>query len=168
MTILERRKCMHFIERLNQEYELNKESKVFVNNLNRYFDEFGHDGESLMLLVKNIKCSEEQKQKIVLMAQDRVLTNKDMRYVFQIAKYVKYVDLEKFVPAKLPFASNSELIKLAHIKGINVMAIVNKFTDEENLNALLDLYKVVPLKYKKSISEDIKYLREEGVVISQY
>ncbi|MBQ3502494.1 MAG: hypothetical protein IJA72_02405, partial [Clostridia bacterium] len=82
MTVLERRKCMHIIEKLNQEYELNKESKVFINNLNQYFNVFGHDGEALMLLVKNIKCSEEQKQKIVLMVQDRVLTNKDMRYVF--------------------------------------------------------------------------------------
>ena len=45
---------MHIIEKLNQEYELNKESKVFINNLNQYFNVFGHDGEALMLLVKNI------------------------------------------------------------------------------------------------------------------
>ncbi|MBQ3502453.1 MAG: hypothetical protein IJA72_02200, partial [Clostridia bacterium] len=76
--------------------------------------------------------------------------------------------LGKFVPEKLPFASNSELIKLAHIKGINVMAIANKFTYEENLGALLELYKVSPLKFKKKIVEEINYLKEEGVVISTY
>lgn len=168
MTVLERKKCMNVIERLNHEYQLNNESKTFIKNLNQYFDVFGHDGETLMLLVKNIHCGEDLKQKIVLMVQDRVLANQDMRYVFQIAKYVKYVDFEKLVPEKLSFASNSELIKLAHIKGVNVMAIVNKFTDEENLSALLELYKVVPLKYKRSVASDIKYLKEEGVVINQY
>lgn len=168
MTVLEKRKCMYIIERLNQEYELNQESKTFIKNLNQYFNVFGHDGETLMLLIKNIYCSEEQKQKIVSMMQDRILANGDMRYVFQLAKYVKYVDYVKLTLQMLRMATDSELIKLAQIKGIDVIAIANKFAYEENLKSLQELHKVVPLKFKKRIASDIKYLKEEGVVVSQY
>ncbi len=132
-----------------------------------------------MLLVKNIKCSEEQKQHIVSRVQDKIIDNvkfnqddverKDVvQYVYQIARFGACVDYARLTSQMLAVATESELIKLAQIKGVDVMAICNKFTDDEKLKFLQELHKVAPLKFKKMIAEDIKYLKEEGVIISTY
>ena len=179
MKIDERKKYLNIIEHLNTEFANNGVSSVFIKNLDRYFEYFGQDGEALMFLLKNIKCDDVQKQHIVSRVQDKIVDNikfdqddsarKDaVQYVYQIAKYAVGVDFARLTSRMLAVATESELIKLAQIKGVDVMAICNKFTDDEKLKFLQELHKVVPLKFKKMIAEDIKYLKEEGVIISQY
>lgn len=179
MKIEERKKCLYVIERLNQEFAANGSSGTYVKNLEQYFSVFGHDGEAIIFLLKNIKCDEAQKQHIVLTAQSKIINNvkfnqddgerKDVvQYVYQMARFGVCVDYAKLTSQMLNIATDSELIKLAQIKGVDVMEIANKFTYDENLKSLLELHKVAPLKFKKKIAEEINYLKEEGVIVSQY
>ena len=75
MKIEERKKCLYVIERLNEEFAANGVSSAYIKNLEQYFAKFGHDGEAIMFLLKNIKCDEAQKQHIVLTAQNMIIDN---------------------------------------------------------------------------------------------